>query len=99
MKIASSVILIIYASIMLLPLGKRNISPSTKLFLLGCELSVLVHVFLYFYGHPIIYTLLLCVGSFQIFSLIQGIKQGKIHWQHQLIRFLIHLIIVILFIL
>lgn len=97
MKLASSILLGLYALLMLLPLFSKKVSNASKLSLIGCEMIALLHLILYFNGRDTIWTLLLCLFLFQLFSLFQGLKLGKVHWLHQGIRFILHSIIYVLY--
>lgn len=97
MKLASGILLIIYSLFMFLPLFHNKTKPLTKLLLILCEGLSLFHLTLYFLDKSKFYTLLLPLVAYQLFSLRNGIQQGKIHWAHQTFRFFIHAIIFILF--
>lgn len=97
MKLASSILLILYSLLMLLPLFHNKTKLFTKLFLILCEGLSLCHLVLYFLDKSSFYTLLIPLIAFQLFSISNGIQQGKVHWSHQMLRFFIHIIIFILF--
>lgn len=97
MKLASSILLILYSLIMFLPLFHNKTRILTKIFLIVCEGLALLHIILYFLSKGSFYTLLFALIAFQLFSLNNGINQGKIHWVHQFIRLTLHIIIFVLF--
>lgn len=97
MKIASSILLILYVFLMCIPLFSKKVKRDTKAFLLICVTAAITHLILFLLGYTKWWVLLLCLLLFQVFSLFQGIRQGEIHWHHQFLRLFVHGIIFIFF--
>lgn len=98
MRIASNVLLIFYGFLMLMPLFSKRIDRITKGLLLLCESLTFLHLILYFTEcNTTPWILLTALLSFQAFAVFQGIKQQKIHWHHQILRLILHIIIFLFF--
>lgn len=99
MKLASSILLILYGGMMLFPLFHKQTPKIGKILLFFAEVFFIIHISLYFTNHMILSCLTISLLLFQLMAIYNGIISKKFHWSHQIIRFMIHMMILLLFIL
>ena len=99
MKISSLVLFILYTLLMMLPLFSKNVyAKKTRSYLGICLILSITHIILYFIKGSYWWFLLLCLLSFQLYALGNGIVMRKLHMHHQLLRFILGSLIFCLFV-